>query len=109
MAGPVEIIIPVFNEGENIVRTLEEIEASVKHPHQIAVVYDFEEDNTLPPLRRFMESRGTGASRRECVGVPASACCATTTAAAPSTPSAPGWNRPKANGAWYAWGTFPTT
>jgi dolichol-phosphate mannosyltransferase len=55
MAGSLEIIIPVYNEGDNIVRTLEEIEASVTHPHAITVVYDFEEDNTLPPLRRFME------------------------------------------------------
>ncbi|MDB5106079.1 MAG: hypothetical protein JWP91_3768 [Fibrobacteres bacterium] len=57
MAGTVEIIIPVYNEGENIVRTLEEIEGSVKHPHKITVVYDFEEDDTLPPLRRFMDAR----------------------------------------------------
>jgi glycosyltransferase involved in cell wall biosynthesis len=57
MAGPVEIIIPVYNEGENIVRTLEEIEGKVSHPHTITVVYDFEEDNTLPPLRRFQATR----------------------------------------------------
>ncbi len=58
MAGSVEIIIPVYNEGENIVRTLEEIEGSVKHPHKITVVYDFEADNTLPPLKKFMEAHG---------------------------------------------------
>jgi dolichol-phosphate mannosyltransferase len=65
MAGSVEIIIPVYNEGENIVRTLEEIEGSVKHPHTITVVYDFEEDNTLPPLQRFMDEhvRDAGAGR----------------------------------------------
>jgi dolichol-phosphate mannosyltransferase len=67
--GPIEIIIPVYNEGENIVRTLEEIEASIKHPHAITVVYDFEEDNTLPSLRRFMETRsqggGSGARRAD--------------------------------------------
>jgi dolichol-phosphate mannosyltransferase len=55
MAGSVEIIIPVYNEGDNIVRTLEEIEGSVKHPHKITVVYDFDQDNTLPPLRKFMD------------------------------------------------------
>lgn len=55
MAGPVEIIIPVYNEGENILRTLEEIEAKVAHPHRILVVYDFEEDDTLPPLRLWMQ------------------------------------------------------
>lgn len=55
MAGPLEIIIPVYNEGENIVRTLDEIESKVKHPHRILVVYDFDGDNTLPPLRRWLE------------------------------------------------------
>ena len=52
--GSLEILIPVFDEGENIVRTLKEIAASVHHAHQITVVYDFDEDNTLPPLHRFM-------------------------------------------------------
>ncbi|HKP94469.1 MAG TPA: glycosyltransferase, partial [Fibrobacteria bacterium] len=52
-----EIIIPVYNEGENIIRTLEEIEGSIKHPHAVTVVYDFDQDDTLPPLRRFMAAR----------------------------------------------------
>lgn len=56
MAGPIEIIIPVYNEGENIVRTLEEIEGKVSHPHRIVVVYDSDQDDTLPPLRRFIAS-----------------------------------------------------
>lgn len=58
MAGPIEIIIPVYNEGENILRTLEEIESKVAHPHVVTVVYDFEEDDTLPAVRRFMEKPG---------------------------------------------------
>lgn len=62
MAGSLEIIIPVYNEGDNIIRTLEEIEGSVKHPHAITVVYDFEEDNTLPSLRRFMDARAAGSA-----------------------------------------------
>jgi dolichol-phosphate mannosyltransferase len=56
MAGKLEIVIPVYNEGDNIVRTLEEIEDKVRHPHRILVVYDFEGDDTLPPLRRWMRS-----------------------------------------------------
>lgn len=55
MAGKLEIVIPVYNEGENIVRTLDEIETKVKHPHRILVVYDFDGDNTLPPLKRWLE------------------------------------------------------
>ncbi|MEO6095678.1 MAG: glycosyltransferase [Fibrobacteria bacterium] len=65
MAGSVEIIIPVYNEGENIVRTLEEIEGSVRHPHTITVVYDFEQDNTLPPLQRFMDEHARTATARK--------------------------------------------
>ena len=64
-AGPVEIIIPVYNEGENIVRTLEEIEARIKHPHKILVVYDFAEDTTLPPLQRYIERTGHTGIRTE--------------------------------------------
>ena len=56
MTGRLEIVIPVYNEGDNIVRTLEEIEDKVRHPHRILVVYDFEGDSTLPPLRRWMRS-----------------------------------------------------
>lgn len=63
MAGPVEIIIPVYNEGDNILRTLEEIEARVRHPHRILVVYDFEEDDTLPSLRRYLDAGGSASLR----------------------------------------------
>ncbi len=63
--GLVEIIIPVYNEGENIVRTLQEIGSKITHPHQILVVYDFEADNTLPPLKRFIESTGHTGIRME--------------------------------------------
>ena len=34
------IVIPAYNEGENIVRTLDEIETKVGHPHRVLVVYD---------------------------------------------------------------------
>ena len=64
MAGSIEIIIPVYNEGENIVRTLEEIESKVTHPHRILVVYDSDQDDTLPPLRRYIAS-GRGVVRTE--------------------------------------------
>lgn len=46
-----DIVIPVYNEGENICRTLAEIEEKVRTPHRIWIVYDFDEDNTLPALR----------------------------------------------------------
>lgn len=42
------IIIPVYNEGENVKTAIPQIEKKVKIPHQIFLVYDFPEDNTVP-------------------------------------------------------------
>jgi dolichol-phosphate mannosyltransferase len=42
------ILLPVYYEGENIERTLSEIERNLHHQHQIFVIYDFDEDNTVP-------------------------------------------------------------
>jgi glycosyltransferase involved in cell wall biosynthesis len=49
------IIIPVYNEAENIASTLEAIEEKVRTPHRTYIVYDFDEDNTLPVAGRFIE------------------------------------------------------
>ena len=50
------IIIPVYNEGENIGDTLADIDRKVSTPHRIYIVYDFDEDNTLPVVKRHMMS-----------------------------------------------------
>lgn len=42
------VIVPVYNEGENIGRTLDELERAVRTPHDVSIVYDFAEDNTIP-------------------------------------------------------------
>jgi dolichol-phosphate mannosyltransferase len=47
----VSVVIPVYNEGENIqvcVRRL--TEALAQTPHELIVCYDFDEDSTLPAL-----------------------------------------------------------
>jgi dolichol-phosphate mannosyltransferase len=49
------IIIPVYNEAENIGETIRAIEAKVKTLHTIYIVYDFDEDNTLPVVKRLKE------------------------------------------------------
>lgn len=41
------IIIPVYNEGENIKTAVERIEKDVKYPYIINLVYDFDGDTTL--------------------------------------------------------------
>jgi glycosyltransferase involved in cell wall biosynthesis len=45
------IVIPVYNEGANIGRTLDAIAARVTTPHGLTIVYDFDGDNTLPVVR----------------------------------------------------------
>ncbi len=50
----VQIVVPVYNEGENILRTIGEIESKISTPHRIFIVYDFDEDNTLPVVNRFI-------------------------------------------------------
>ncbi|MBE7415149.1 MAG: glycosyltransferase family 2 protein [Deltaproteobacteria bacterium] len=55
--GGISIVIPVYNEGGNIRAALAEIKAKVRTPHNVLIVYDFEEDNTLPVVRE-MAARG---------------------------------------------------
>ena len=45
------LVIPVYNEAENIVATLSALRDLGLPPHEILVVYDRDEDTTLPVLR----------------------------------------------------------
>jgi len=53
----IDILVPVFNEKEVIVATLEEIARKVLTAHRIYIVYDFDEDNTLPVVAGYIASR----------------------------------------------------
>ncbi len=55
MKKPLGIIIPVYNEAENIRGTLDAIEERITTLHRIYVVYDFDEDSTLPVVREFLK------------------------------------------------------
>ena len=46
------IVIPVYNEGDNILATLQEIRSKVTVPATISLVYDSESDTTLPPVKQ---------------------------------------------------------
>ena len=50
----VDLVIPVYNEGANIARALDEIDRKVPLPRRMLVVYDFDEDDTLPVVRDLM-------------------------------------------------------
>jgi dolichol-phosphate mannosyltransferase len=51
----INIIIPVYNEGENIRSTLAEIAKKVRTPYKIMIIYDFYEDNTIPVVKDLMK------------------------------------------------------
>jgi glycosyltransferase involved in cell wall biosynthesis len=50
------IVIPVYNEAENIRECLSRIENEVKYPHTIGIVYDNESDTTLPVVKEILET-----------------------------------------------------
>lgn len=48
------VVIPAYNEGENITAVLRDIAGSVKTaPREVIVVYDFDEDDTVPVVERL--------------------------------------------------------
>lgn len=48
------VVIPVYNEGDNITPTLTSLRQHVTvRPVEVLVVYDFEEDTTVPVVRRL--------------------------------------------------------
>jgi dolichol-phosphate mannosyltransferase len=49
----VDIIIPVYNEGGNILIAIQAIREKVCFPYGIRIIYDFEEDTTLPELKKL--------------------------------------------------------
>lgn len=51
MSAELSIVIPVYNEPDNIGSTLQRIESAVRTPHEILVVYDFDADTTVPVVR----------------------------------------------------------
>ena len=46
-----DIIIPVYNEGENISDVLDALARSVKNPFRVLICYDHDNDTTLPVIR----------------------------------------------------------
>lgn len=71
-APRLDIIIPVYNEGANIVPTLQSIARAVKTPNRVLICYDREDDDTLSAIKNnraaldeltiaFVRNRGSGA------------------------------------------------
>jgi glycosyltransferase involved in cell wall biosynthesis len=49
----VSLVVPVYNEAENIIPLLETVSSRVESAHETLLVFDFDEDTTLPPAREF--------------------------------------------------------
>jgi glycosyltransferase involved in cell wall biosynthesis len=83
MEPQLDIVIPVYNEGENILATLAALAREVKTPARVLIGYDFPNDNTLPAARNnpqaypglpveFVRNRGRGAHQAVMTGFAAS-------------------------------------
>jgi dolichol-phosphate mannosyltransferase len=53
--GLISLVVPVYNEADNILPLLEALQTGVVSNHETLLVYDFDEDTTLPPAREFSE------------------------------------------------------
>jgi dolichol-phosphate mannosyltransferase len=47
------IVLPVYNEGEAVEPVLRGLSSGVTTPHELVVVYDFDEDTTVPVIARL--------------------------------------------------------
>jgi dolichol-phosphate mannosyltransferase len=83
MTPELDIVIPVYNEGRNIVATLAALKRSVTTPARVLICYDHAEDDTLPAIRanahahaglavEFVRNRGRGAHAAVMAGFAAS-------------------------------------
>ncbi len=65
-APELAVIVPVYNEGDNIEPVLRAFARAVRTPAQILVVYDFDEDSTVPVVRELQkEIRGLRLHRND--------------------------------------------
>jgi glycosyltransferase involved in cell wall biosynthesis len=53
MTPRVSIVVPVFNEGERIVRALDGVVENVTLPFEVLVVYDMPDDTTAPHVEQY--------------------------------------------------------
>ena len=54
-----DIVIPVYNEGENIIQVLEALLQSVQIPFRVLICYDHETDTTLEVVQKLQNNLKT--------------------------------------------------
>jgi dolichol-phosphate mannosyltransferase len=52
-----DIVIPVYNEGGNIISVMESFRTHVKTPYRVLICYDIDEDDTLTALSNYSSDR----------------------------------------------------
>lgn len=50
------IITPVYNEAENFPALYEQVKKDIQTPHTLTVVYDFDEDTTVPVVKKYQKT-----------------------------------------------------
>lgn len=48
-----DIVVPVYNEAENILRLFDETQREIKAEKRVLIVYDFDGDTTVPVVREY--------------------------------------------------------
>ncbi len=49
------IVTPVFNEGDNFPVLYKQVKKHIKTPHKLIVVYDFDQDDTVPVVKKYQK------------------------------------------------------
>jgi glycosyltransferase involved in cell wall biosynthesis len=58
VAYDLAIVIPVYNESDNIKKTLTGIARAVSHPYTIYIVFDLDSDTTIPAAKSAADELG---------------------------------------------------
>lgn len=62
------ILVPVYNEARNFPGLYKAIKRDIKTPNTIVVVYDFDEDTTVPIVKEFIKSDKTLTLHKNVIG-----------------------------------------
>ena len=51
----ISVIVPVYNEGENITKFIYNLESSVNIAHEVLIIYDSYQDDTIPVVSKLKD------------------------------------------------------
>ncbi|MCR4325023.1 MAG: glycosyltransferase family 2 protein [Candidatus Curtissbacteria bacterium] len=49
------VVMPVYNEGDVIGETVNRVETIVKTPHELLIIYDMDNDTSIPPVKKLQK------------------------------------------------------